>query len=220
MTQPIVDVYNTLAGVYDQLYTDPKDLEENQLLIQTYRELPPLPEHIQARGLAVTDVGCGTGLALDLELPGEKDVYLGVDPSERMLKRLHEKHPEGLWLGLNADLGQYVEQVKGGVLARPDRLLMLFGVPSYCHPEELLGALDILAEGGSAIFLPYNEDYLPVYHENTKLPEHTLNLSSLDTLLNVPGMKAQRLDHHYLLTYTKPVKEKPHQVSSYHPPKD
>lgn len=220
MTQPIVEAYDTLAEVYDQLYTDPKDLEENQLLVKTYRELPPLPERIEQRGLAVVDIGCGTGLALDLELPGQKDVYLGVDPSQRMLNKLREKHPEGLWLSLNADLGEYVEQVKGGVLARPERLLMLFGVPSYCHPRELLEALDILAEGGSAIFLPYNEDYLPVYHENTKLPEHTRNLDSLYTLLDVPGMVAQRLDHHYLMTYTKPTKQAPRQVASYTPPKD
>lgn len=203
---PIEDVYDTISGVYDSLYTRPQDQEENELLVQTYRDLPPSPSKSQSGSEVVADIGCGTGLTLDLGLPDPHDHYIAVDPSEKMLLRLHEKHHGRASVHLNADLRGYINKVRSGELPRPDRLLVLFGVPSYCHPDDLKEALDILAPGGSAIFLPYDDSYLPAYHGNSILPRHTINRDSLHLLRSIPGMAERRLTNHYLLTYTKPVR--------------
>lgn len=204
---PLTDTYDTIAGVYDSLYTRPQDLEENELLAQTYRNLPPSPQKTQLGVEVVADIGCGTGLTLDLGLLDQEDLYIAVDPSEKMLLRLHEKHPGRANVILNTDLRGYLDKVKSEELPRPDKLLALFGVPSYCHPNDLNEALSVLKPGGSAIFLPYDDSYLPAYHENSLLSQHTLNRDPLHLLRNTPGMTERRLNNHYLLTYTKPVRK-------------
>ena len=46
-----------------------------------------------APGCKVLDLGCGTGLLLEL-LALQPEDYLGIDPSEKMLEELQRKFPE------------------------------------------------------------------------------------------------------------------------------
>lgn len=74
--------YDTLAAEYDDHYLRPIDQAENMLLAEV---LKPLVD-----GKRVLDLGCGTGLLLDL---CEPDGYVGIDVSQPMLDRLTAKHP-------------------------------------------------------------------------------------------------------------------------------
>lgn len=79
----IRESYDQLADRYDDAYCSPKDLAENDLIRRWTSPLTPGP---------VLDVGCGTGLFIDLH-NGSVGEYHGFDISPRMLSRAQEKHP-------------------------------------------------------------------------------------------------------------------------------
>lgn len=74
--------YADVAGEYDRHYQRPIDFAENWIL---HRHLAPL-----IQGKTVYDLGCGTGLLLDLGTTPAK--YVGVDPSAQMIDVLRKKH--------------------------------------------------------------------------------------------------------------------------------
>jgi hypothetical protein len=75
--------YDDIAPAYDLLFVTPDAQRENE---QVYARLQPYLDG------SVLDMGCGTGLLLDLH-GGPLPDYMGLDPSEKMLERLREKHP-------------------------------------------------------------------------------------------------------------------------------
>lgn len=74
--------YADVADQYDRHYQRPIDLAENLLL---RRYLAPL-----VTGKVVYDLGCGTGLLLDLGLT--PTAYVGIDVSSPMIDVLRRKH--------------------------------------------------------------------------------------------------------------------------------
>lgn len=80
------------------------------------------------------DVGCGTGLPLDLGLV-EPVRYVGIDPSTAMLNALVMKHP--VLAGVHPMT--YAEAERRHVLCgtRYDTVLVLGGSASYLAPEEI-----------------------------------------------------------------------------------
>ena len=82
----LVPTYADVAGEYDRHYTRPIDLAENRIL---RRHLLPL-----TRGRSVYDLGCGTGLLLELGVSPSR--YVGIDTSSPMIAILRGKtfrHP-------------------------------------------------------------------------------------------------------------------------------
>jgi ubiquinone/menaquinone biosynthesis C-methylase UbiE len=79
------DAYDKLAEHYDDAYCTAKDIAEN-LLVRGH-----LRRHLDNRH--VIDLGCGTGLLLELHKvePGQ---YVGLDLSPGMLERARRKFPE------------------------------------------------------------------------------------------------------------------------------
>lgn len=109
--------YDELALGYDGYHIDAKSLAENRFVA----------DRIKTRvgaATSVLDVGCGTGLLLDLvDIPPDR--YLGVDVSEGMLSRAREKHPEHRFVMTDA-------QRMSSKLGQFDLVVSLFGSPSYC----------------------------------------------------------------------------------------
>jgi hypothetical protein len=73
-----------VANAYDSTYADPTSLSENKELTEMLKR--------SIRGGSVLDVGCGTGLYIDLLAPHQSD-YVGIDCSRDMLRKHTDKHP-------------------------------------------------------------------------------------------------------------------------------
>ncbi len=81
----IAFAYDGAADEYDDFYSGPSFQAENEVV---GRWLAP-----RVAGRTVLDVGCGTGLLLEL-CPGiSSQSYLGIDTSPRMLEVARRKHP-------------------------------------------------------------------------------------------------------------------------------
>lgn len=83
--QKVFSAYDEIAERYDSLFTDPVYAQEDE----------EIRVQIDWRGENVLDVGCGTGLLIDI-LKIDKGKYLGVDPSSNMLAKLKWKYPSHL----------------------------------------------------------------------------------------------------------------------------
>ncbi len=137
--------YDRIADRYDNLFTDAASLSENA---EVGEMLLPLSG-------SVLDVGCGTGLLTEI-VNIAPDKYMGVDPSEGMLKKFKEKHPDYRNLVCASYDGKVVDC--NGF----DNIVSLFGSPSYLSSMSLLR----IAKCKSHLFLMfYKEDYHPVTYE-------------------------------------------------------
>jgi SAM-dependent methyltransferase len=138
--------YDGLAEVYDSYHRDPKSLAENRWAAAFLeRFLPP-------DGL-VADLGCGTGLLLDLhEIAPSR--YLGVDISEGMLRSARRKHPRHAFEA--GDMRALACLADGAATA----VVSLFGSASYCELEPLRREVErVLAPGGRYWLMFCGPDY-------------------------------------------------------------
>ena len=78
-----VNQYDAVAESYDSLFKDKASIEENRKIASMLFEVSGI----------FLDVGCGTGLLLDI-LKVSPDEYWGIDPSSKMLDVFRKKHPE------------------------------------------------------------------------------------------------------------------------------
>lgn len=137
--------YDVIADRYDALFTDAASLSENAEVGDMLRPLSG----------SVLDVGCGTGLLTEI-ISIEPDSYMGVDPSEGMLKKFKDKHPSFRNLVCASYDGKVVDC--NGF----DNIISLFGSPSYLSNMCLLR----LSKSAGHLFLMfYKEDYHPVTYE-------------------------------------------------------
>ena len=150
------DVYDALAPTYDERYDTPVAHAEDAFVATLLR---PLVEG--ARN--VLDVGCGTGLLVDLlgdVLPVER--YTGVDPSAGMLDRFVDKHPGAADRLFHGTYGRF----HGARVHLPgwlqyDLVVSLFGSAAYLDRYEVEGLFDAVAPGGTLVAMPYAEGYWP-----------------------------------------------------------
>lgn len=137
-------LYDQVADEYDELYSDPGCVAQNEMLFDHLGDLT---------GLSVLDVGCGTGLLLDHPTVGAGGgTYLGIDPSGGMLAHLNRNHPTAVTL--RTDLGAFV----GG---RYDLVVALFGVANYLDEPELRRIPTLLKPGGRFFVMFGVEGYRP-----------------------------------------------------------
>ena len=122
----VATAYDELAEGYDDFHVDTKSLAENGFVARH------LASRISAR-TRVLDLGCGTGLLLDL-LPIAPDCYVGIDVSRRMLDTARGKHPNHRFVLADA---QQLDPAFGQF----DMVVSLFGSASYCELDPLAASV-------------------------------------------------------------------------------
>lgn len=130
---PLLDIptyYDTLAPDYDALYCDPASQYENGVVWEVLRRL-------DVTNADVLDLGCGTGLLLDLGFRPRR--YVGVDVSAEMIARARKKYPEHCFT---------VGDMAAPVADTFDVIVSLFGGASQALHVELADLLRPLRPGG------------------------------------------------------------------------
>jgi ubiquinone/menaquinone biosynthesis C-methylase UbiE len=145
----MVEIYDSLAPVYDKKYSTDDCQRENQ----------EIRAMIDYRGGKVLDIGCGTGLFLEL-FNIEQNEYIGIDPSGKMLEAAHAKFPGHIFLVTDFEefpcRGKYF-----------DYAICLFGVASYIKPERMGMILSHLKPGGRYFLMFYKPGYTPDYYNGS-----------------------------------------------------
>lgn len=145
-------IYDGIATEYDELYTSPEDLAENE------RVRALLREHFVGFAPNTLDVGCGTGLLLDMRVVSAK-LYTGIDPSQGMLNELVRKHPNVPAAGILPGTAATVLPTLTG--KKYDLVCALFAAGSYLEPADWHSMVALSRD--LTVIMTYGPGYLPDY---------------------------------------------------------
>lgn len=182
-------VYDALSPDYDSRYTRPSDLAENLVV---WRRIGAHFAGDDGQYLPCTlDIGCGTGLALDLKIT-TPDRYTGVDPSRGMLNQLVWKQTHPPVPVLPRLIPASIEQaLASGDLEPPyDLVCALFGTGSYLSPAAVRELPGLVGPGGLLLLMHYDGEYLPDYHHGV-YPVHYQ--TSRKAAADLPGASVDRI---------------------------
>lgn len=138
--------YDSISEFYDAWFLKPEYEEENANLVKL------LGPHLSGN---ILDIGCGTGLLLDL-LNVSPEVYTGIDPSRMMLDKFKSKHPRHKVIQSKYEDFPFEEF---------DSIVSLYGSFNYCEPSSVAQVINQLSSGGKYFLMIFKEDYSPVTHE-------------------------------------------------------
>jgi SAM-dependent methyltransferase len=176
--------YDQLATDYDARFTSPECLAENTTVAGI------VAGHAMSYAPRALDIGCGTGLFLDLKLT-HPSLYTGVDPSQAMLNELVRKHPKvtdllpGRWEDMAARAGQGY-----------DVIVALFGAASYIEPRFIAGIPRLATSQGLTVLMHYREGYVP--HYDLSVPETAG--ASREAAAALPGAHVFELNNFQVVT--------------------
>src|SRR5690606_3037682 len=141
------DAYDLLADSYDETFRAPRPRYEDDQIVTWLRRDGYLEGN-------VADLGCGTGLLLDLS---RKDHchYVGIDVSERMIQRAQAKHPLHRFY---VDDMTHMKRLSANCY---DAAISLYGSFSYClEPEKAtMNIRRILRHNGRFFVMLYGPRY-------------------------------------------------------------
>ncbi len=132
--------YDGVASVYDEFFSDNDSVEEDRRLM----------ELIPSRG-SVLDIGCGTGLFARYKKP---HVYVGVDPSHRMLEKCRESVGENAALICSPFERFYMPR-------KFQTIVSLYGSAAYLDPESVKRVPGMLDEGGHYYLMFFKPGFTP-----------------------------------------------------------
>lgn len=169
--------YDEIAKQYDSLFTDNYSIQENNEVAKRLNLTYP-----------VIDIGCGTGLLLDLvDISPEK--YIGVDPSINMIKELKKKHPS--YTTINARFEDVdIEKINY------NSLVALFGSASYIEKD----SFKRIPDDKKMFLMFYKEDYHPVTYERTgkELTHFVYDKSNLKDMF--PKCEIKEFNNYYIVS--------------------
>lgn len=144
--------YDAIAARHDSFHKDPESQHEDRAIAGFLRK------HL-VPGCKVLDLGCGTGLLLEL-LPLRPEDYLGIDVSQKMLEELQRKFPE-----------HETKKKAFGVedLEDVDVAVSLFGPISYVDPDLVF---QLVSSGVNYFLMFYKEGYGPVTYDRWQVDFH------------------------------------------------
>lgn len=183
-----VPLYDELAPDYDARYQSPEDIAENEAVRKV------ITSHAGAYAPKTLDIGCGTGLLLDLKIT-HPSLYTGVDPSQAMLNELVRKHTKvknllpGRWEDRAKDAGQGY-----------DLAASLFGSASYIRPDFIGVIPKLVTAGGMTILMHYKEGYVPDYERDCPPPYAD---ESREAARELPGAHLFELGNFQVTTVTR-----------------
>lgn len=162
--------YNDIADYYDMLFNDDDSLMENRDvwgMLNRYLD-----------GRCVYDIGCGTGLLLDMVNDARYTLegYCGIDPSRRMIEIARERN-EGKRFNIDR-FETYRTMIHKD---KPTVVVSLYGSMNYVIPQYLTR----VGEYADSHFLMfYKEDYDPVTYQKVKkdIYHHKHNREFLEML--------------------------------------
>lgn len=182
----IVDGFDAVAEDYDEMHDDRRAQLENAQVASM------IEWGMSAKGVMALDLGCGTGLALDLVPELLDRGYIGVDRSGAMLARFREKHPHATVV--QKDVHRFLPSLP----ERSIRLVLgLFGALShFADPWLVLShTYRVLRPGGRAVWIVYTENRLQepgyTYENNHDVPAKSYTAIELRRACRVMGLKAQ-----------------------------
>lgn len=134
--------YDTQVKTYDAAYSNPISDAEDIVLAQ-YLKTKLYGE--------VLDIGCGTGLLLDLVDSIDHQNFVGIDVSPGMIAGAKEKYPTASFHVGDMHTLQFQDNAF-------DTVVSLFGPISYASSQEkiLKELMRVLKPGGTFIIMPYS----------------------------------------------------------------
>lgn len=171
--------YDNLSLNYDDMYMDPGSIQEN-------RRVEGMINYKRGK---VLDIGCGTGLFLDMQ---DCKNYHGIDPAAGMVAELKAKHGEGT----TATCTKF-EQWRSS--EKYDLVVALFGAASYVDPEAWSRLDRIMEAGGEYFLMFYEPNYEPQYYQQIGRPSSLFDLDSS----RFPDGRVIKLTNYEIITNIK-----------------
>lgn len=146
--------YNDVADYYDMVFHDEESISENKQVWNM------LFEYVD--GKCVYDIGCGTGLLLDMANDDDYELtgYCGIDPSRRMIEIAREKHE-----GRRFNIDRFETYQTMIHKQKPSIVVSLFGSMNYVIPQYLTR---VSQYADSHFLMFYKNDYEPVTYDRVK----------------------------------------------------
>lgn len=147
-------IYDSIGPGYDGDWCSPSDLEENERV----REL--IIDRFGAHAPTVLDVGCGTGLLLDMKVTAPS-LYTGFDPSQGMLNQFVLKHPQ-----VKRVFPMTARQFLDTAQPQPrsyELVIAMFGVASYLEPRDVEDLARLASS--QVILMNYDAEWYPDYYD-------------------------------------------------------
>ena len=141
--------YNNLAEEYDAKYKSVQSQRENKAIYEILKDL------VNPENDRVLDLGCGTGLAVDLI---DIKKYIGLDKSKNMIEIFKGKHADKTVIQCNAKDFKCYEPF--------DVILSLFSIP-YIELNSIETIKENIREGGVFLAVYYKKPWKSVdsvYH--------------------------------------------------------
>lgn len=168
----INDSYDKIADVYDQEYQDKVSIAENIILAKYLKDY--------CNGL-VYDLGCGTGLFLDLVKP---QMYIGFDTSKKMIEVARKKHTHNMFI-----VGDVQEGFKTQFpLKIVDNIVCLFCFNYFFFPTLVLYNISKSLKRGGKFFIImgankyYNRKSYILKKHNIRTSKRSYSIEELNKL--------------------------------------